>query len=527
MGRNALEQIEESIYLLQRQSAAVWFEYLLGAVPFLLALLAFEHDMTVGYRASRCAGESLLCALLFCWLNLWKARFSGSLLFSRSSAGASRERSSFPQCFLFQTIIQTTKLVCLPLAAVAILPFPWVAAFYRSATVEADRPRHTLSGILRKSTAHASWASGSNWIGFFLFALIGIVILMDVLLLLLLLPELVKALTGSESDWTRNAVHALNWQTFLEALVLTWFFLDPALQSFAVVRCFYAEARNDGRDLLAELRRVAAFVPLTLVLGAGLTTRLQASETLRTPPNISQSEVDRGIHEALRADEYRWRFSGRAEGSGFLQTLIHRLGEDVDAALKRIDAWFETFGRWMRKLLHQNGGAETRLAKPVKPDRSLPWIVGGLAVVITLALVIAVVRKQLQNPLESSVSTGAAPTADLSDENLLAHEVPEEEWLQLARDYIQKGELRLAVRAMYLSNLASLGQRQLITVTRSKSNRLYERELRLRSRADALCEAFASSNRDYERAWFGFHEVTGEGIDKFEKHLQVIRAYGR
>lgn len=525
MGRNALELIEEAIYLLQRQSAAVWFQYLLGATPFLLALLTFEHDMTIGYRASRCGVESLLCALLFFWLNTWRARFSGSLLSSLSGAGANRERSSFPQCFLFQTIIQTTKLICLPLAAVAVLPFPWVVAFYRSAALEADRPRHTLSGILRKSKAHASWASRNNWIGFLLFALIGMVILINVLLLLLLLPELIRALTGSESDWTRNAAHALNWQTFLEALVLAWFFLDPVLQSFAVVRCFYAEARNDGRDLLAGLRRIAALALLTFTVGSGSIAHLQASEPPRASPNISQSELDRGINEALKTDEYRWRFPQKGEG-GFLQNVTHRFGEAINAVLKRVGSWFDALGRWLRKLLHQDGGGEIRPAKAVKPDRSLPWMIGGLTGAIALALVITIVRKQFLKPPESHKEAGVPLKADLSDESLLAHEVPEDEWLQLAKDYIQKGDLRSAVRAMYLSNLASLGQRQLITVTRSKSNRLYERELRLRSRAHALCEAFASSNRDYERAWFGLHEVTGEGIDRFEKYLHVIRAHG-
>jgi hypothetical protein len=132
----------------------------------------------------------------------------------------------------------------------------------------------------------------------------------------------------------------------------------------------------------------------------------------------------------------------------------------------------------------------------------------------------------LQKPAEPPLNAGETPKADLSDENLLASEIPGDEWLQLARDYIRGGELRLAIRAMHLSNLASLGQRQLIVVTRWKSNRLYERELQMRSRAHTLCEAFASSNRDYERAWFGLHEVTREQIEKFEERLQAIRAYG-
>ena len=524
MNRNALDLIEESVYLLQRQSALVWLQYLLGAVPFLLALLTFEHDMTVGYNASRCGEESLICALLFLCLNTWKARFSGSLLFALSGGETNRERSSFVQCFLLQTMVQTTKLILLPLAAVAVLPFPWTSAFYRGATIEADRARNTLSGVLRKSREYASFASGENWAGLLLFTLISFVVLINILLLLLLLPELTRALTGAESDWTRNAAMALNWQTFLEAVTLTWFVLDPVLQSFAAVRFFYAESRTDGRDLLANLRRVAAFMFLILIMGAA-SAPLQGAEPSRGWPSISQPELDRGVSEALKASQYRWHLAQDREEGNFLQRFTHRLGDEIAVALKHVDSWLNAFGRWMRKLFNKNGGAETHSARSVKPDRSLPWIVSGLAGTIALALVITIVRRRLQKSADPAVNAGETPKADLSDENLLASEIPEDEWLRLAKGYIKGGELRLAIRAMYLSNLASLGQRQLFVVTRWKSNRLYERELQMRSHAYVLCEAFASSNRDYERTWFGLHEVTREQIEKFEERLGVIRAY--
>ena len=523
MDRNALDLAEESVRLLQKQSAFVWLQYLSGAVPFLLALLTFQHDMTFGYNASRCGGESLLCAVLFFWLNTCKARFSGSLLFALSGEEAHRKRNPLAQCFLFQTILQTTKLVCLPLAAVAVAPFPWISAFYRNVAIEANYAGSTLSDILHKSSKHASFASKQNWIALLLIAAIGFVALINILLLLLLLPELIRALTGSESDWTRNAAHVLNWQTFLEAVTLTWFVLDPALQSLTVVRCFYAEARYDGRDLLARLRQIAALALLSLLIGPA-SVHLQAAKPSHDTPSVSPTELDHGIEETLKGSEYRWRLAQEEEGS-FLQSFTHRLGTAIDGALKRIDSWLEAFGRWLRKLLNRSSGQKTGPSRSIKSNRILPWIVGSLTGVIALALVIATVRRRLEKPGSSS-QAGKSPKADLSEGNLLATEVPEDEWLRLAKDYVRQGELRLAIRAMYLANLASLGQRQLIAVTRFKSNRLYERELQIRSRGSELCDAFASSNRDYERAWFGLHEVTSEQIQKFEEQSQAIHNYG-
>ena len=39
----------------------------------------------------------------------------------------------------------------------------------------------------------------------------------------------------------------------------------------------------------------------------------------------------------------------------------------------------------------------------------------------------------------------------------MASQLPEDAWLKLAREMVEKGDLRLAVRAMYLAMLAHLG----------------------------------------------------------------------
>ncbi len=62
MEANPIQQLEEAIFLLRRQDARAWSEYLFGATPLLLGLLKFVHDMSAGYLASRCTFEALLCA---------------------------------------------------------------------------------------------------------------------------------------------------------------------------------------------------------------------------------------------------------------------------------------------------------------------------------------------------------------------------------------------------------------------------------------------------------------------------------
>jgi len=86
-----------------------------------------------------------------------------------------------------------------------------------------------------------------------------------------------------------------------------------------------------------------------------------------------------------------------------------------------------------------------------------------------------------------------------------------------------KGELRLALRAVYLSTLAMLGQDGLITIARFKSNRDYEHELSRKIRsAQPLLHFFSYHVAEFNQSWYGAHPVTNECLDKFiENHKRI------
>src|SRR5690349_3378511 len=58
MNRTALDQFEEALGLLRRQSLSAWVLYLAGAVPFTLAVLKLVHDMSSGYGAEHSVPDS-------------------------------------------------------------------------------------------------------------------------------------------------------------------------------------------------------------------------------------------------------------------------------------------------------------------------------------------------------------------------------------------------------------------------------------------------------------------------------------
>ena len=106
-----------------------------------------------------------------------------------------------------------------------------------------------------------------------------------------------------------------------------------------------------------------------------------------------------------------------------------------------------------------------------------------------------------------------APRPDLRDERVTADQLPEDGWLQLARELMESGELRLALRAFYLAGLAHLGHRELIQLARHKSNRDYDRELRRRARGKTgTAHRLRRQSASFERVWYGEHTVTPDTL---------------
>ncbi|MGH9656514.1 MAG: DUF4129 domain-containing protein [Bryobacteraceae bacterium] len=534
----ALDRWEEALQLLRRQLAGSWMRYLFGAIPFLLILLYFVRDMASGLAAERCLLESLLCVLAFFWHCYWKARFAGGLASALEREAAEAEHSAVAQCLFVQMVLQSLKLFVLPLALIAVAPSVWTCAFFRSAAIEADRPGCTLRTVVRRSANQASSFPRTNWLALLLTMVMGAVVFIDLLILILLLPQLTKIFTGYENEWTRNAGHLLSFNLVAAAVALAWFLMDPMLQAYFVVNRFHSVARRDGRDLLVRLRRMAALLPIVLAIGmimipaectASAPTEPRASARGAADPSltvgvplgartISKQDLDKAVAATLRRGEFGWERAHHTSGIG--DSFFGRLSREARAVLHRAGAWI---AKIIRRLFGHNPAQ-----KKQKPPQNHPrpeWWMYAIGGILLLAVAAALFRMRTRRAAVSEPPTVEAKQPDATDEQMLATDVPEHEWLRLAREYRSKGEIRLAVRAMYLSNLAYLGARQLIAVQKSKTNGVYERELFLRAREGALMASFSSANRIYERAWYGFHEVTAESIEQFENGVQVIHRY--
>ena len=102
--------------------------------------------------------------------------------------------------------------------------------------------------------------------------------------------------------------------------------------------------------------------------------------------------------------------------------------------------------------------------------------------------------------------------------------VPEEQWLALARQWMEKGDARMALRAWFLACLALLGGRDLLSISRYKSNLDYRRELARRARSiPGLDREFAASVNSFETAWYGLTPSSASDGESFAAGFERIR----
>jgi hypothetical protein len=129
---------------------------------------------------------------------------------------------------------------------------------------------------------------------------------------------------------------------------------------------------------------------------------------------------------------------------------------------------------------------------------------------------------------QTAVAIAVAAPVNLSAENLVADQLPEEGWRGLAKEWIARNDFRMAMRALYLASLAHLGERELIRIHRGKSNRDYHRELDRRARSTPeLAEVFGQNLAVFESCWYGREKIGLEAIDAFAANLDRMKAYAK
>lgn len=242
------------------------------------------------------------------------------------------------------------------------------------------------------------------------------------------------------------------------------------------------------------------------------------------PARLPTAEVNQQLDRVLTAPEYAWRNPSKVEAPpSWLEQFQDWLRDVLASVGRALDRLGRAIGRWLSSLFpHVSGINPSGTDGMSVVAQVLSWVtIIGTATVLTLILVKIISRQRAVTPPKAPV---VAPTPDLESEDTTADQLPEDEWLRLARQKLEDGDLRQALRALFLAALSLLGAHGLILIRRSKSNFDYERELsRKRNSAPGLDEIFSADRNLFERCWYGAHPVTTAEFEQSDSLYQRLK----
>lgn len=556
-GEGAISLMEEAFHLVRSSWADLAWRYYLGSIPWMLGFLYFVADMSRSSLAIRDAAlASLGMGLLWAWKLRWQARYCEGLWRrlegegdARQSGSGQRRGASLAALWLMHAF----RLPVLLISIVTVAPLGWVIAAWENAVVLTftvdlgGRPLHSLaSRSLRLS--HFHW--GRNHSILLIFLVAALVTWLNIVVTFLVLPNIADSVFGIESLFSTNPEAALGNTTFLlGTFLLVQLVLGPFFHGVYVLRCFSAESRSTGADLLGRLRRFRQerkqaeanlmapdriAIALILVLG-GLFLISGVGQTAETSLTPESTRFQEEITKVLEQKRYQWRLPRRVLAPeiqaehGWLVQQVKEIARGTRRMAKTVWEWID---KTILKRMNERGKRTPKTdIDPSQWSRGVSSVISIILLLLLIALVswlIAVYLRHQKGKKALAVGVtsqgGDIRTVNLASDDLLASQFAEDEWLSLAREQIARGEQRLAVRALFLATLAHLGERGMLRIERSRSNGDYRKDLRIRARTMSdLLRAFDENTLLFERVWYGMHKVGASSIETYlANHGRIV-----
>lgn len=525
-GPSALSLIEEAVHLVCDVPATAWIIYLAGAVPWVLGLGYFWAVASwMSPRPEQLLWQAFGLVGLYLGLKVAQAEFCARLRARRM--GAKPPRLSWlrlRRTLLRQAEWQGWAVPVLPVAGALALPAvpAWLAFENMTALAGTDDPAG--DSLRSRALREARRWPGPAHLAVLLLAGLWLCVWINVATAFFAVPWLARVLLGLDNLFGLSGWWALN-STFLALVtIITWLAVDPLVKAFHVLRTFYGEACRTGEDLRQEFQfksprsrgRVGAILLLVIGLGGIMPAGPTALRAESAQPQLSEQQVDAALDEVLTRRDFRWQLQpvpvvNDSEETGLVKGFVRegfswgkRVMLDIRDLFSSLKHWFD--GLTKHKEVKEKAAVQ-RTSTPLDFAALARVALYGLLVVALGALVWIVCTgwRQRRPVVRSLEAMGAASLPpDLNDEQLEASRLPTNEWLDLVRDQMARGEWRLALRALYLATLAGMNTRGWIVLARSKTNLDYERELQRRvpGRAEVL-RTFRERRLCFESVWYG------------------------
>lgn len=523
---SALRLIEDALDLVKRADALAWTIYLAGAVPF-FALLLFEvTDLFQNpFVAEHFIFAALLLALLYFWLHISQSVFCARL-YGTLVEQQGRFREQLIPSVKCQCVLAGSKLLIWPITLCLVIPHAAITMFYQHSLFVAQE--------------HAQQQAGSNWritvkearydaayrqvqaicLLLLVFAL-RVLVWLNLFVLLFVIPSLWKTLTGMENNLTRNPQLLLNPTSIMALCVLSYLALDPLVKAACVLRRFARQSQSSGRDLrlkLSLIGRVATAALLVITLIA--TPRPARAE-------VSDRQMKQAIHHVFHDPANSWNLPvvrPAKKPTGAFASFAQSIADQMDKAWDNLGKAIDRFVEWLNNLFSTHHRTTEQKQKPVtKADTTV--LIACFSALLAAAVIFSLWQRRRRLPARRIEAAAVAiKPIDISSEDIAASDQTEQEWIALARGFQKAGDFRLALRAFYLSSLATLARSGLISLARGKTNLEYSRELERRAKRHGpqLVTIFRSNLQLVEKSWYGNYPATETAVESFLQNLSAL-----
>lgn len=542
----ALDLIEDAVDLLRSDPLHFLLPYYMGSLPFFLAFLFFVTDMQSAVAEQHLVPASLGLAALFIAMKFGQSVFASRI----NDRAAGVERTRFPVKsvldFLgFQALIHASGFIVLPLSLLATLPYVFMVAFYQNALVPGNERDSGLRAGIGRLWTLAVFAPRQNHVMYLIFLFIRLLIILNIGILIYTAPRLMKSFFDVESAFTLGGFAVMNSTFVVTVLVLSHLISDPLFKAVHALRCFYAGAEKTGADLKAELAALtgkkAAFFMVPLVfLALAVFSPFSPAEAASAEPvgrdsvreeaaAVTPEDLEQSIGHVIQRREFAWRMPrGKERGlkkEGPFAGAMAWLKPHVTRITHTLSRWFDALGRWLKKILPEPGDRGIVEKQETRPlARVLLFLLLALTVCV---LVFGILRFFLKARLPERLEAGDQRLVpDLADEATRADDLPPSAWRQLAVQLMEKGEYRLALRALFFETLSCLSEKGLLSIAPFKSNREYHRELAMKAHEKhALLDLFGRTVTFVDRVWYGDAGLGKSELNDFAADQERITGY--
>jgi hypothetical protein len=549
-----IDLIEEAIHLLRRAPIEIYALFLVGIAPFVLCFFQFCSQMSYSeFAGSNLPRFAATLALSYLWMKAFQYLACRQLVIAYT--GEPPNKGNFGRLLrscVHQAAIHPIGLLAKPMAVLAsipgfitfvpllMLPASVTFSFFQNASILITGERGDFEKCWHLSANRGRATASLHLLSLFL----GIVIFLNVYITIGILPYLLRALFGIETFLSRDFRWLISFSYFVGVGLISYFVVDLLIKAIQVIQVCRAEAQTTGKDLQRSLISLTAAKSVSLLLlclviptvpmlaAHSEGNRITLASVKRTSPRpeadrIPDSELNDQIDRELSGSEYNWRkpqYHLVSAEKNWLQSLGAWIAKTLRKISRATNRIIDAVTKWWKSLFPNSDGS-----MPLSTSASAPnWINQLLLYAILCGLIVAAAlivlrilgRSKKKQPIPIGPPISAIP--NLESEITIADELPEDQWILLARRKLEEGEPRLALRALFLAVLSLLGAQRLIIVRRSKSNSDYEAELRRRRLAE-VTELFTGNRRLFERCWYGDHPVTEIEIEQSNSFYQRLK----